>query len=200
MVTWVLLDGDGYLLSAAAAPYFAIYLRENGYSVSQRNIIPGCANLVSVLTDFTWSFMSDYMQNCVYWMVGPILDSLATFRRCSRSRFFAASGYATGIMWTWANEINVRNAEERAITISSMNGFFYATTLFMPTLIFPQTMAPKFERGFPTVLSFAVGACGLILFANFSHQQQLRMEAEATASEVPAEVPESDVDETEKKA
>ncbi|KAF0637856.1 hypothetical protein FPSE5266_00548 [Fusarium pseudograminearum] len=179
---------------------YTYMLRENGYSVSQRNIIPGCANLVSVLTDFTWSFMSDYMQNCVYWMVGPILDSLATFRRCSRSRFLAASGYATGIMWTWANEINVRNAEERAITISSMNGFFYATTLFMPTLIFPQTMAPKFERGFPTVLSFAVGACGLILFANFSHQQQLRMEAEATASEVPAEVPESDVDETEKKA
>ncbi|QPC76612.1 hypothetical protein HYE68_007364 [Fusarium pseudograminearum] len=99
-------------------------------------------------------------------------------------------------MWTWANEINVGNAEERAMTISSMNGFFYATTSFMPTLIFPQTMAPKFERGFPTVLSFSVGACGLILFANFLHQQQLRMEAEATACEVPAEVPESDVDET----
>lgn len=48
------------------------------------------------------------------------------------------------------------------MTISSMNGFFYATTSFMPILIFPQTMAPKFERGFPIVLSFAVGACGLI--------------------------------------
>ncbi|KAM0554254.1 hypothetical protein ACHAO7_003384 [Fusarium culmorum] len=61
-------------------------------------------------------------------------------------------------------------------------------------------MAPKFERGFPTVLSFAAGACGLILFANFLHQRQLRMEAKVTAREVPAEVPEFDVDETEKKA
>ncbi|CAG1966181.1 unnamed protein product [Fusarium graminearum] len=193
-----------------AAPYFAIYLRENGYSVSQRNIIPGCANLVSMLTDFTWSFMSDYTQNRVYWMVGPIMCTivvgssiLTAWPPSDAARvagfFLAASGYVTGIMWTWANEINVGNAEERAMTISSMNGFFYATTSFMPILIFPQTMAPKFERGFPTVLSFAVGACGLILFANFLHQRQLRMEAEATSRELPVEVPESDVDENEKK-
>ncbi|CAG1996776.1 unnamed protein product [Fusarium graminearum] len=153
---------------------------------------------------------SDYTQNRVYWMVGPILCTivvgssiLTAWPPSDAARvagfFLAASGYVTGIMWTWANEINVGNAEERAMTISSMNGFFYATTSFMPILIFPQTMAPKFERGFPTVLSFAVGACGLILFANFLHQRQLRMEAEATFRELPVEVPESDVDENEKK-
>ena len=42
--------------------------------------------------------------------------------------FLAASGYCTGVVWTWANEINNGNAEERAITISSMNGLFYATS------------------------------------------------------------------------
>ncbi|KAM0385693.1 hypothetical protein ACHAPY_000232 [Fusarium culmorum] len=174
-----------------AAPYFAIYLRENGYSVSQRNVIPGCANLVSMLTDFTWSFMPGYTQNRVYWMVGPIMCTivvgssiLTAWPPSDAARvagfFLAASGYVTGIMWY-----------ER---------LFYATTSFMPILIVPQIMAPKFERGFPTVLSFAAGACGLILFANFLHQRQLRMEAKVTAREVPAEVPEFDVDETEKKA
>lgn len=29
---------------------------------------------------------------------------------------------------TWANEVNNGNAEERALTISSMNGLFYATS------------------------------------------------------------------------
>ncbi|QPC76611.1 hypothetical protein HYE68_007363 [Fusarium pseudograminearum] len=53
-----------------------LYLRENGYSVSRRYIIPGCANLVSMLTDFTWSFMPDYTQSRVYWMVGPIMCTI----------------------------------------------------------------------------------------------------------------------------
>ncbi|QPC67728.1 hypothetical protein HYE67_009959 [Fusarium culmorum] len=165
-LTYIFVSFPPYAASKAA-PYFAIYLRENGYSVSQRNVIPGCANLVSMLTDFTWSFMPGYTQNRVYWMVGPIMCTivvgssiLTAWPPSDAARvagfFLAASGYVTGIMWTWANEINVGNAEERAMTIS--------------------------------------------MFANFLHQRQLRMEAKVTAREVPAEVPEFDVDETEKKA
>ncbi|KAF5660882.1 pantothenate transporter liz1 [Fusarium heterosporum] len=184
--------------SCQGASYFAIYLRESGYSVTQRNIIPGCANLVSMITDFTWSFMSDYTQNRVWWMVGPIMCTtvvsssiLTAWPAADAARvvafFFAASGFVTGVTWTWANEINVGNAEERALTISSMNGLFYATNSFLPILIFPQTMAPKFERGFPSLLAFALGACCLMLFANFLHERQLRLESERACTSVPAE-------------
>ncbi|KAF5978778.1 pantothenate transporter liz1 [Fusarium bulbicola] len=163
---WVLcatyiLSYSQYGNSCQAAPYFAIYLRESGYSVTQRNIIPGCANLVSMVTDFTWSFMSDYTRNRVGWMVGPI---------------------------TWANEINIGNAEERALTISSMNGLFYATNSFLPILIFPQTTAPKFERSFPSVLCFAVGTCCLMLFADFLHKRELRLESERSSAAIHVEV------------
>ncbi|KAF9769455.1 hypothetical protein IL306_013119 [Fusarium sp. DS 682] len=101
--------------------------------------------------------------------------------------FFAASGFVTGVVWTWANEINVGNAEERALTISSMNGLFYATNSFLPILIFPQTMAPKFERGFPSLLAFALGAVCLMLFANFLHLREQRLESERSSSAIPAE-------------
>ncbi|GJC87748.1 pantothenate transporter liz1 [Colletotrichum liriopes] len=87
--------------SCQANNYFAIYLRENGYSVTQRNVIPACANLVTMVTDFAWGFMSDMTGNRPLWIVGPL---------------------------TWANEVNNGNAEERALTISSMNGLFYATS------------------------------------------------------------------------
>ncbi|KAK1459753.1 pantothenate transporter liz1 [Colletotrichum melonis] len=63
---------------------------------------------------------------------------------------------------TWANEVNNGNAEERALTISSMNRLFYATNSYLPILIFPQTMAPTFERGFPSILSFALAAVILV--------------------------------------
>ncbi|KAH7178945.1 major facilitator superfamily domain-containing protein [Fusarium sp. MPI-SDFR-AT-0072] len=181
-----------------AAPYFAIYLREAGYSVTQRNVIPGCANPVSMVTDFTWSFMSDYTRNRVWWMVGPILCTtvvsssiLTAWPPSDTARvvafFFAAGGFVTGVTWTWANEINIGNAEERALTISSMNGLFYATNSFLPILIFPQTMAPKFERGFPSVLSFALGACCLMLFADFLHKRELRLESERSSAAIPVE-------------
>ncbi|KAK1544548.1 hypothetical protein CPAR01_02050 [Colletotrichum paranaense] len=87
---------------------------------------------------------------------------------------------------TWANEVNNGNAEERALTISSMNRLFYATSesnlrgnrpfprqltndvdSYLPILIFPQTMAPTFERGFPSILSFALAA--VILVRKFPH-------------------------------
>lgn len=35
---------------------------------------------------------------------------------------------------TWANEINNGSAEERALTISSMNGLFYATSESITTI------------------------------------------------------------------
>ncbi|KAK1534593.1 uncharacterized protein CCOS01_03345 [Colletotrichum costaricense] len=44
---------------------------------------------------------------------------------------------------------------------------------FLPILIFPQTMAPTFERGFPSILSFALAAVVLVLIADFLHKHQL---------------------------
>lgn len=43
-----------------------------------------------------------------------------------------------------------------------MNGLFYATNSFLPILIFPQTTGPRFERGFPSILSFALVAIVLM--------------------------------------
>ncbi|KAF5984317.1 pantothenate transporter liz1 [Fusarium coicis] len=75
--------------------------------------------------------------------------------------FFTAGGYVTGVTWIQANEINTGKAQERALTISSTNDLFCATNSFPPILM---TMAPKFQRGFPSVLSFALGACCLMYF------------------------------------
>ncbi|KAL4787103.1 major facilitator superfamily domain-containing protein [Aspergillus varians] len=155
--------------SCQASTYFAIYLREEGYSVTQRNIIPACSNLVSMVTDFTWAFMSDLTGNRVHWMIWPVLCTttlgtsiLTAWDVPDYARvlafFFLAGGFVTGVTWTWANEINTGNAEERALTISSMNGLFYATNSFLPLLIYPQTMAPKFERGYPATLAFSLVA------------------------------------------
>ncbi|KAF7187813.1 MFS transporter PfmaC [Pseudocercospora fuligena] len=158
-----------------------------------RNVIPACANLVTMVSDFAWGFGSDMTGNRVWWIVGPLLlttvpgaSILTAWPDADAARvaafFLVACGYVTAVTWTWANEVNSGNAEERALTISSMNGLFYATSefstikdivkglrtdshrisdSFLPILIFPQTTAPNFPRGFPSIVAFAIA--GVIL-------------------------------------
>ncbi|KAJ0331094.1 hypothetical protein COL5a_002627 [Colletotrichum fioriniae] len=172
--------------------------RENGYSVTQRNVIPACANLVTMATDFAWGFMSDLTGNRPLWIIGPLMGTtvvgssiLTAYPPTDAARvagfFLVSCGYVTAVTWTWANEVNNGNAEERALTISSMNGLFYATNSFLPILIFPQTMAPTFERGFPSILSFALAAVVLVLIADFLHKRQLRREAHAAGEQPTSE-------------
>jgi ACS family pantothenate transporter-like MFS transporter len=48
--------------------------------------------------------------------------------------------------YTWANEVCADDNEERAVVVSSMNGFQYAVAAWLPIVIFPQTMAPTFRK------------------------------------------------------
>jgi hypothetical protein len=58
--------------------------------------------------------------------------------------------------YSWANEICASDNEERAIVISSMNGFQYAVAAWLPIVIFPQTMAPEFRKEFDSSYLFLV--------------------------------------------
>lgn len=140
-----------------------------------------------MVSDFSWGFGSDMSGNRIWWIVGPLLFTtlpgasiLTAWPAQDAARvaafFLVACGYVTAVTWTWANEVNAGNAEERALTISSMNGLFYATSeyssrpvrqstctdwvsdSFLPILIFPQTTGPRFPRGFPSILAFTVMA------------------------------------------
>lgn len=53
---------------------------------------------------------------------------------------------ATSYSYTWANEVCADDNEQRAVVISSMNGFQYAVAAWLPIVIFPQTMAPSFRE------------------------------------------------------
>ncbi|CAI7671057.1 unnamed protein product [Penicillium bialowiezense] len=60
--------------------------------------------------------------------------------------------------YTWANEVCAGDNEERAVVVSSMNGFQYAVAAWLPILIFPQTMAPTFRYGFPATFGLVIAA------------------------------------------
>ncbi|EMR66286.1 putative pantothenate transporter liz1 protein [Eutypa lata UCREL1] len=89
--------------------------------------------------------------------------------------------------YTWANEICAGDNEERALVISSMNGMQYAVDAWLPIVIFPQTMAPTFRRGFPATWGFVIAAIFAVILIRFLvFREQRRLKANGTSTEVMA--------------
>lgn len=79
--------------------------------------------------------------------------------------------------YTWANEICAGDNEQRAVVISSMNGFQYAVAAWLPILIFPQTTAPTFRRGFPTTFGLVIAAILAVLAIQYMVMRDRRKAA-----------------------
>ncbi|KAL7412555.1 pantothenate transporter liz1 [Mrakia frigida] len=160
-----------YGTSCQASSYFGIWLKSVNYSVESRNIIPSCGSLLSALCIFLWGLGSDLTGSRFAFVFGPLAYGLlpngilAAWPASNPLKFFAfftgGCQLMTAVFYTWANEIMAGDNELRAITIASMNGIQYSVSAWLPIIIFPQTMAPSFRRGFPT--TFALVALGLII-------------------------------------
>lgn len=86
---------------------------------------------------------------------------------------FVLGTVLTFYSYTWANEVCAGDNEERAITISSINGFQYAVAAWLLIVIFPQTMAPSFRYGFPGTFGLALAALVAVLAIQFLHRREL---------------------------
>uniref|UniRef100_A0A0W0FAL3 Pantothenate transporter liz1 n=1 Tax=Moniliophthora roreri TaxID=221103 RepID=A0A0W0FAL3_MONRR len=141
-----------------------------GYSVVDRNVIPSCQNLISAFCIFLWGFGSDLTGSRFAFVFGPLAyglipNGILAFWPGSRElKLFAfmtgGVQLMTAVFYSWANELLADDNDLRALTISSMNGFQYSVSAWLPIIIFPQTMAPDFRRGFPATFAFVIA--GLI--------------------------------------
>ncbi|THV06054.1 pantothenate transporter liz1 [Dendrothele bispora CBS 962.96] len=164
----------GYIVygtSCQATGYFGIWMKSVGYSVTERNVIPSCANLISAFCIFCWGFGSDLTGSRFAFVFGPLFYGLlpngilAFWPESKHLKLFAfmtgGVQLMTAVFYTWANEILADDNELRALTISSMNGLQYSVSAWLPIVIFPQTQAPTFRRGFPATFGFVIA--GLII-------------------------------------
>ncbi|KAL3482084.1 major facilitator superfamily domain-containing protein [Aspergillus californicus] len=161
----------GYVLYGSACGgngYFAIWLKAEGFSVSQRNIIPTGTSLISAGCVVLWGFLSDYTGSRFAWVIIPLIygllpNGILAFWPASlalKEFAFLTIGVQlmTAVFYSWANEVCADDNEQRAVVISSMNGFQYAVAAWLPIVIFPQTMAPSFRYGFPGTFGLVIAA------------------------------------------
>ncbi|KAK6084483.1 major facilitator superfamily transporter [Seiridium cupressi] len=189
---WLLVLG--YVNSS----YFAIWLKAEKFSVEMRNIIPTGTSLISGFCVVLWGFLSDYTGSRFAFIIGPLTFGLlptgilafwpASVQLKEFAFLTAGVQLMTAIFYTWANEICADNNEERALVVSSMNGFQYAVAAWLPILIFPQLESPTFRKGFPSTFGFTIAAiicvCAIQWFAVRENKQKA---AAARAVEQPAE-------------
>ncbi|KAH8700251.1 pantothenate transporter liz1 [Talaromyces proteolyticus] len=165
----------GYVLygsGCAATSYFAIWLKAEGFSVTERNVIPTGSNLISAFCVVLWGFLSDYTGSRFLFVILPLVYGLvpngilAVWPASVGLKEFAfltdGVQLMTAIFYTWANEVCSDDNEERAFVVSSMNGFQYAVAAWLPIVIFPQTEAPSFRKGFPATFGFVIAALVVI--------------------------------------
>ncbi|PLB48448.1 MFS general substrate transporter [Aspergillus steynii IBT 23096] len=180
----------GYVLygsSCAASSYFAIWLKSENFSVSERNIIPTGTNLISAFCVVLWGFLADFTGNRFALVILPLTYGLipngilAAWPASIKLKEFAfltdGVQLMTAIFYTWANEVCADDNEERALVVSSMNGFQYAVAAWLPVVIFPQTEAPSFRKGFPATFAFVIAALILIVVIQLLAVRERRLNA-----------------------
>ncbi|KAK1830679.1 major facilitator superfamily domain-containing protein [Podospora conica] len=184
----------GYVLygcSSLAGGFFGIWLKSEGFSVVDSNVIPSGTWLISGFTSLVWGFTSDFTKSRFTWVVIPLIlglipnGILAFWPPGIAVKQFAfltvGIQLMPGVFFAWAHEVCRDDNEERAIVASSMNGMSYAILAWLPILIFPQTMAPTFRYGFPSsfgLLIAAILAVGLIQFL-VKREEKLKARVEA---------------------
>ncbi|KAI0137121.1 pantothenate transporter liz1 [Xylariales sp. AK1849] len=191
----------GYVLygeSCQASGYFAIWLKAEKFSVVDRNIIPTGSRLISAACVVLWGFLSDYTGSRYAFVVGPLLlgaipnGILAAWPSSvplKEGAFLTSNVHLmTAVFYTWANEVCAGDNEERALVVSSMNGMQYAFDAWLPIVIFPQTMAPSFRRGFPATFAFVIAAILAVTLIRLLVFREQRREPEASSENVEAVV------------
>ncbi|KAJ7596629.1 pantothenate transporter liz1 [Mycena floridula] len=159
----------GYIVygtSCQATGFFGIWLKSAGYSVAERNVIPSGAYLISAFSIFMWGLGSDFTRSRFWFVFGPLAYGLipngilAVWPSSKGLKIFAfmtgGVQLMTAVFYAWVSEVMADDNELRALTIASMNGLQYSVSAWLPIVIFPQTSAPTFRRGFPATFGFVI--------------------------------------------
>jgi ACS family pantothenate transporter-like MFS transporter len=59
--------------------YFAIWLKSEGYSIVDRNILPTGTSLISAACVVLWGFLSDCTGSRYLWLLVPMVSPRRTF-------------------------------------------------------------------------------------------------------------------------
>lgn len=183
---------------------FNLYLKANAdrYSVSQINNIPTVQSAFSIVAALVGCYWADATGKrwapslliCTFMTVGSIC--MAVWNIPEGLKFFAffvagLGGALNPLFMSWASEVTFKSAEERAVTIASMNAIGQALLAGLNIVTFPTPSAPRFEFGWYWVMANNIIQIGMVVLIMLLHNKEKRrdalIEGQASNSEAEAE-------------
>ncbi|KAK5996396.1 Pantothenate transporter liz1 [Cladobotryum mycophilum] len=148
-------NGNG----AASQPAFPIWLKKEGYNVTKINAYPTITQAITVVTTLIYACLVVYISLTI-WNI-PFAWKWACF---------LLAGFGSGISgltFAWAHEICAGDNEERALVTGAMNQMAYVIQAWLPLIIWQQVEAPRYPKGYPTMIGMAVGMVGTALLIKY---------------------------------
>ncbi|KAH8124975.1 hypothetical protein FP744_10004928 [Trichoderma asperellum] len=174
-------NGNG----AASQPAFSLWLKKEGYSITQINTYPTITTAITVVTTLAYAWTSDTIFKGERWppiVFSGIMNiivyvSLTVWNipiGWKWACFFLAGfgGGISGLTFAWAHEICTDDNEERALVTGTMNEMAYVIQAWLPLLIWQQVDAPEYSKGYPTSIGIAVGLIIMAFWIKHAHRRE----------------------------
>ncbi|KAI9925407.1 hypothetical protein ASPWEDRAFT_741562 [Aspergillus wentii DTO 134E9] len=176
---------------------FSLYLKAHSdiYTESDINTYPTGQSAVSIVAALIFCYWADVSGK--RWLPSIVLCIGMTFGAICMAvwyipvglKFFAfyvagLGGALNPLFMSWASEATVKSAEERAVTISSMNAFGQALLAGLNIVTFPTPKAPRFEFGWYWVMANNILQAVLVLGIMALHDRQKRGEMPVIDGEI----------------
>lgn len=165
---WIL---GGENISFASNATFALWLAQQGYSLSHRNNYPSGIYAVGIAATFTSALYLSKFKRAKHWHIGMfiavVMCVVAIMIRANplspkvmfAAQYLGGISYAgQAVFFAWANIVCHEDLQERAIVLASMNMFSGAVNAWWSLLFYAATMVPNFEKGCYALIATSVSS------------------------------------------
>ncbi|CCK69205.1 Fen2p KNAG_0C00920 [Huiozyma naganishii CBS 8797] len=170
-LVWIL---GGENISFASNATFALWLKDQGYSLTHRNNDSSGIYAVGIVATVLSAIYLSKVKRARHWHVAVftavILCVVAIMIRIAPLRpavmftaqYLGGVSYAgQAVFFAWANVICHGDLQERAIVLASMNMFSGAVNAWWSILFYAASMVPRFEKGCYALIGTAT-ASGIV--------------------------------------
>lgn len=170
-LVWIL---GGENLGFASNSTFALWLKNQNYSITHSNNYPSGIFAVGIVSTFASAIYMTKFRKARNWHIAVLISVvMCVVAILIRSRpldpsvqftaqYLGGIAYAgQSVFFSWANIVCHDDLQERAIVLASMNMFSGAVNAWWSILFFSSSMVPRYERGCYALIATSV-ACGIV--------------------------------------